>query len=211
MKQITEYYYNFAENKYLNEGLLDWFKAFFKKVFKSQQSRLNGNNVEMYKVNTKNIKFAKQPVKFSEVDNDTLNEWKHDKLGYVVATNIINNQKKLLVDINNNPIDPLVYTFFSPDEDGKRTYSVALLMVDNNSTYIENYKHIVDIESNLIVDNPTEVNETVLKQYIDICKKENSNIKGFTAKNLHPKLKGNLNKLKFKTSQENKEILIYNI
>jgi len=211
MKQIKEYYYNFAENKYLNEGLLDWFKAFFKKVFKSQQSRLNGNNVEMYEVNTKTIKFAKEPVKFSEIDNDTLNEWKHNKLGYVVATNIINNQKKLLVDINNNPIDPLVYTFFSQDEDGKRTYSIALLMVDNTSTYIENYRHIVDIESNLIVDNPTEVNETVLKQYIDICKKENSNIKGFTAKNLHPKLKGNLNKLKFKTSQENKEILIYNI
>ena len=105
----------------------------------------------------------------------------------------------------------MVYTFFSQDEDGKRTYSIALLMVDNTSTYIENYRHIVDIESNLIVDNPTEVNETVLKQYIDICKKENSNIKGFTAKNLHPKLKGNLNKLKFKTSQENKEILIYNI
>ena len=85
-------------------------------------------------------------------------------------------------------------------------------MVENNITYMDGYKHIVNLESSLIVDNPTEINKAVLSQYSELAKKEDSNIKGFTARgDLHPKLKGSLIKLGFKSSNGDKNILVYNI
>ena len=84
-------------------------------------------------------------------------------------------------------------------------------MIDNDANFIEGYKHIVNLESCLIVDNPTEVNRAMIAQYSDTCKKENPDIKGFTAKALHPKLKGNLVNTGFKKSNSDNEIFIYNI
>lgn len=212
MKSITEYISNYAENKYLNEGLIQWFKEFFKKVFTSQKSRLTPEGkVNMYTVNDKNIKYQKEPILLSKVERETLDEWSNPKLGYPIITQIIKNKSRTLVDINGNKIDPEIYTFFTQDEDGKRTYSIGLLAIDKNSTYVEGYRHIIDIEANLIVDNTKEVMESILEQYKQICNDEDPNIIGLSAKanNIHPKLKGNLNNLSFKINKDNKEILIY--
>lgn len=205
MKHINEY----LDNKIINEGLLDWFKAFFKKLYKNQRSRVSDNNkVEMYKVDTKNMKVQKEAVKLNDVDKDTQEIWNDKQVGFPIGSLIKANPRKYQL-VKDKEFNPDVLCYFSQDKNA--TYIIGLLIVDKDISFIENYQHIVDIESSLIVDNPTDVNKAIIEEYSELVKKENSNFKGFTAKEIHPKLKGNLVKLGFKRSDNDKEILIYNI
>ena len=74
-----------------------------------------------------------------------------------------------------------------------------------------------DSFSNKVVDFTISINpfhkQIVPKNVIDnsTALETDSNIKGFTAKAIHPKLKGNLMGCKFKPSNSDKEIFIYNI
>lgn len=205
MKHINEY----IDDKIIEEGLLSWFKAFFKKIYNMQRNRIKNNKVEMYDVDTEQLKVQKDSIKLQEVDKETIAMWNDKKVGFPISALIATNPKKYQSSEDEQEFNPDVYCYFS--KDGNNTYAVGVLMIDENVTFVKGYKHIVNLESCLIVDNPTEVNNIILEQYIDSIKKTDSNIKGFTAKALHPKLKGNLMGCKFKQSNIDKEIFIYNI
>ena len=209
MQAIKEYYYDIAEDKYVNEGLISWFKAFFRKLKKSQKSRYNDetNKVEMYKVDTKKMKVQKEPVKLSDVDNDTIETISDEHTGFAIAGQILKNQNKYL-KTKEHTFDPYMQCYFS--KENNNTFYVGLIMYDDTVSFVDNYKHIIDIESNLIVDNPTEVNKTMIEQFAESLK--DSGIQGFTSNmKLHPKLKANLMNAGFKPSNTNREIYIYNI
>ena len=208
MKDLKEYYYDFAEDKVINEGLLSWFKAFFKKIYKNQRSRVTADNkVNMYKVNTHNMKVQKEAVKLNELDKETINLMGDKQTGYLIGSLIFKNQNKYLKD-GDRTYDPYVQCYFV--KDGNATYSVGMIMFDDTVSFVDGYKHIIDLESNLIVDNPTEVNKTMIEQYAESVKE--SGVKGFTSKaSLHPKLKANLMGAGFKPSNTDKEIYVYNI
>lgn len=208
MKNFTSYIDDYAENAYLNEGLFDWFKAFFKKVFKSQTSLIQNNKVNMYNVDEKKMKFAKEPVPYDKVDKETKELWKNKNVGFPVATDMMNNESKYLKD-GEITFTPMVETYFSQEADA--TYSVGLIIYDNNHGYIDNYVHLLDFETNLIVDNPTDVQKAMIKQFGDKLKKENNKILGFTCKPTHVKLTANVRKMKFKKSEIDKKVYNYTI
>lgn len=197
---------NIAEDAYLNEGLFDWFNAFFKKVFKSQASRIKGNKVDMYDVDEKTMKFAKEPILYEKIDKETRELWKNNKVGFVVATDMMNNESKYLKD-GDIQFVPMVETYFSQDEDS--TYSVGLIIYDTQHGYIDNYVHLLDFETNLIVDNPTDVQKAMLKQFGEKLKKDNNKIIGFTCKPTHPKLLGNIRGIRFQKSEVDNKVYSY--
>ena len=208
MKNFSTYIDDFAENAYLNEGLFSWFSAFFKKVFKSQASRIKGNKVDMYDVDEKTMKFAKEPVPYDKVDKETRELWQSDKVGFPIATDMMKNESKYLKD-GEITFTPMVETYFSPDDDS--TYSVGLIIYDTKNGYIDNYVHLLDFETNLIVDNPTDVQKAMLKQFGDKLKTDNKNLLGFTCKPTHPKLLGYIRNMKFKKSDIDNKIYNYTI
>lgn len=208
LKNFSTYIEDFAENAYLNEGLFNWFSAFFKKVFKSQSSRLVNNKVNMYDVDENTMKFAKEPVPYDKVDKETRELWKNSKIGFPVATDMMNNEAKYLKD-GDIQFTPMVETYFSQDKDS--TYSVGLIIYDKDHGYIDNYVHLLDFETNLIVDNPTDVQKAMIKQFGDKLKKENKEIIGFTCKPTHAKLMGNVRNMKFKKSEIDNKVYNYTI
>lgn len=205
MKNIDEY----IDDKIITEGLISWFKAFFRKIYNMQRARIKNNKVEMYDVDEKQMKVQKEPVKLNDVDKNTISIWNDKQVGFPISAMIATNPKKYKSSDKQEEFNPDVYCYFS--KDGFKTYAVGVLMIDEDVSFIQDYKHIVNLESCLIVDNPSEVNESMLDQYSEYIKKQNSNIKGFTAKALHPKLKGNLVNAGFKVSNSDREIFIYNI
>ena len=210
MKNFSTYIEDFAENAYLNEGLFDWFKSFFNKVFKSQASRINGNKVNMYDVDERTMKFAKEAMPYDKVDKETRELWQNDKLGFPVATDMMKSESKYLKDGDIN-FTPMVEAYFSPDEEDKSTYSVGLIIYDKEHGYIDHYVHLLDFETNLIVDNPTDVQKAMLKQFGEKMKQEDKNILGFTAKPTHAKMLGNIRTMKFKKSEVDNKVYSYTI
>lgn len=209
MKGLNEYFYDTAEYKYLNEGLVSWFKAFFKKLKKSQNSRYNAdtNKVEMYKVDTKKMKVQKEPVKLTDIDPETKEIISNEHTGFPIAAQILQNPNKFL-KTKEHTFNPFMQCYFA--QDGNKSYYVGLIMYDDNVTFIEGFKHILDVEPNLIVDNPSEVNKTMIEQFATVVKE--NDIKGFTCNvKMHPKLKTNLMNAGFKPSNTDKEIYVYNI
>lgn len=209
MKDLNDFFYDTAECKYLNEGLISWFKAFFKKLKKSQNSRYNAdtNKVEMYKVDTKKMKVQKEPVKLTDIDNDTKEIISNEHTGFPIAAQILQNPNKFL-KTKEHTFDPFMQCYFA--QDGNKSYYVGLIIYDDNVTFIEGFKHILDVEPNLIVDNPSDVNKTMIEQFAAVVKE--NDIKGFTCNvKMHPKLKTNLMNAGFKPSNTDKEIYVYNI
>ena len=84
-------------------------------------------------------------------------------------------------------------------------------MFDQNVSYIDNFIHLIEIESSLIVKNPVPLNKAILMDFIKYIKSKNQQIIGITAKPTHPKMKAILIKLGFDSFKDNKEILTYKI
>lgn len=220
MKSINEYIDDTIEYKIFNEassnpnggGLLNWFKAFFEKIFKNQNELIDEETgkVKMQTIEEKNLKVQKEPMPYDKVSRNTLKLWQNTKTGFKIAGLISKNPKNFFKK-GDEIMNPMVYCYFS--KEGKRnTYSSGILMVEEEKYFVEGYRHIIDLESNLVVDNPTEVNEMILDQYVENCKDNSPDTKGFTAKTtVHAVLTSNLKKLGFKISDSDKELLIYNI
>ena len=90
MQHIEEY----IEDKVINEGLLSWFKAFFKKIYNTQRKRVKNNKVEMFDVDKDNLKVQKNPVKLNEVDKSTVSLWNDKQVGFPISAQIALNPKK---------------------------------------------------------------------------------------------------------------------
>jgi len=203
MRHINEY----IDYKVLNEGLLSWLKAFIKKL-KGNQTKLIVDNgrVNMLDMDVKKLKYQKEPAKFRDLakDKDTLEVWSNNKIGFPESFKIAKNINKYCVDLGEVKSDPYVYTFYYQSE---ATYYAGVLIYDNNVQYIENYLHIISIETNLVVDNPSEVQEAIFNEFKNIMNTKKMSIEGFTAKDdVHPKMKGIITKLGFKPSDDNPEI-----
>ena len=72
----------YIDDKIIEEGLLSWFKAFFKKIYNMQRNRIKNNKVEMYDVDTEQLKVQKDSIKLLEVDKETIAMWNDKKVGF---------------------------------------------------------------------------------------------------------------------------------
>lgn len=206
MKHINVYIDNKIEDKVLNEGLIQWLKAFIKKITNNQKKLIDRNGkVKMLDMDTNKLVYEKEPVQLSELlkDKNALDMWNNNKIGYPESFKIIKNIKKYTQDLGDIKSDPYIYTFYYK---GENTYSAGVIIYEKNIQYIENYKHIISIESNLIVDNPSEVQEAIFNQFKTLIEEKFPSNIGFTAKLTHNKMKGIITKLGFKVSEDNNEI-----
>ena len=201
MQHIAEY----IDDKIINEGLLSWLRAFIKKLKVNQVKLIDKNKVNMLNMDVKKLKFQKEPVKLSDLarDKETLDIWANNKIGFPESNMIARNIPKYCPDQGETESDPYVYTFYYR---GESTYYAAVIIYDNAVSYIDNYKHIISIETNLVVDNPSEVQVAVFDSFKKIMNKREQNLAGFTAKLIHPKMKGILTNLRFVKSEDNEEI-----
>lgn len=201
MKHIGEY----IDDKVINESLLSWLKAFIKKLKSNQTKLINNNKVNMLDMDVDKLIMQKEPARFNDLikDRDTLEIWQNAKIGFPESSIIAKNINKYCKDLGEVKSDPYVYTFYYKSES---IYYAGVLIYEPNIQYIENYVHIISIETNLVVDNPTEVQEAIFNQFKNIMLKEKMSCEGFTAKITHNKMKGILEKLRFKKSEDNEEL-----
>ena len=194
----------------LNEGLLSWLKAFIKKIKNNQLKLIQNGKVQMVKMDKKKIKIQKEPASLIELskDKETIDIWSNPKIGFPESAKIIKNLKKyspsLEGDEDNKKSTPYVYTFYYQ---GDNTYYSGIIMYDKTIEYIENRIHIINLETNLVVDNPSEIQKLMLDQFKDEMQKVKPSYEGFTTKffDLH-KFKPTMIKLGFKEDETLKEI-----
>ena len=82
---------------------------------------------------------------------------------------------------------------------------------DKNVSYIDNFVHLIGIESSLIVQESLPLNKAILADFVKFMEGEKQQFIGISAKPTHPKMKATLIKLGFNTFKDNKEILTYKL
>ena len=90
-------------------------------------------------------------------------------------------------------------------------YFIGIVMYDSSVTYIDEFAHLVDIETSLCVSESVPVLKAMLNDFALHYLNKKGNYKGLTAKPEHPKMKAILNKLGFNPFKDNKDILIYKL
>ena len=205
MRHLNEYIYDVAEDKVLNEGLISWLKAFIKKIKSNQLNLIHNGKVNMLKMDTNKLKYQKDPAPLNDLINDQYVQeiWKNNKIGFPESYKVAQNIKRISPDLNDVKSNPFVYTFYY---NGENTYYAGIIIYEKEIQYIENYMHIVSIETNLVVDNPSEVQKAMFDQFKKMLNTNKMSIEGFTAKNSHEKMKGILANLKFKEAEDLEEI-----
>jgi len=207
MKHINKY----IDEKIIDEGLLSWLKAFIKKTKSNQDKLVVNGKVTMLDMDEENVKIQKEPAKLYDLikDKNTLSIWDNNKTGFPATSAIAKNPKKYCIDLGETVSDPYVYTFYYQ---GDNTYHAGVMIYDNAVSYINDYVHIISIETNLVVDNPSDVERFMLNGFKEMITKKKKNVLGFTAKaDVHPKMKGILNNLRFVQSEDNDEIYKYDL
>ena len=195
---------------YINEALLAKLKAWFNKVFKTQETLLKDNKPIALKIDTKNIKGTKKPCKLDDIikNPEEMKIIQNTQIGFPLTADIIKQRNKYLRD-NDNDKDYNVEVNRYFYVDGNNTYCLGYSMVDNTLQKIEGFANILDVDVLQSIENLTEVQKFV-------CDKIESDLKklgktGMLYSEIHPKLKPILIKNGFTTSNENKDWIIKKI
>ena len=203
MKRLTTYILESLDKK-ISEA--------FKSVYKTMQSLVKDNKLQPIDVNEKQLGTLPKTGVFKWEDfsqDETIKEIINDKvLGFVVTNQMMKIPKKYLVDQINGKdmeIKPECVTYIYKQD--KNYYWVGICMSDPNITYMNDFVHLVGLETSLCVKESTPVLKAMLNNFI----KQNGQAKGITAKPAHPKMKATLIKLGFNEFNDNKEILTYKL
>jgi hypothetical protein len=193
---------------YIVESLNAKYRRWFKDVLKSQQSLISDNKLQPIDVDEHKIAKPKHSFKFEDFAKDlTVKQILGDKqTGFVVINQMIKNPKKFLID-EDKELAPECYPYFYQQD--KNTYFVGMTMF-SKTQYVDGFIHLVGIETSLIVKESQPLLKAMLNDFINLASKEGE-IKGLTAKPLHPKMKAIFTKLGFSSFKDNKDIMTYQI
>lgn len=196
---------------YIIEALKQDVQKWLKQVLDTQQSLVKDNKLQPIEVDVKKLNKPKKPFEYDQYAGDPVFKKLvlNNVIGFTVTGQMLKVPGKYLKD-GDKEYKPNCYPYWYSSEENN-VYFVGICMYDQNIQYIENYLHVINIESSLIVTDSTVLNKAMLSDFGKTMKKANGNIIGFTAKPQHPKAKAALLKMGFNTSKENKEILVYKI
>lgn len=206
MKKLTEY---------ITEALKADVQKWFKQVYQTMQSLVKDNKVQPIEVDTKKLAKPKNGgFKFDDFANDkTFKTIVDDKsLGFAVTSQILKNPNKYLIDKsgeNEKELKPECIPYWYQQD--KNVYFVGIVMYDPSVSYIDEFAHLVDIETSLCVSESTPVLKAILNDFALHYLNKKGNYKGLTAKPEHPKMRAILTKLGFNSFKDNKDILTYKL
>ena len=194
---------------YITEKLKSDVQQWLKQVYDTQQSLIKDNKIQPIKVDVNKLNKPKKSFSFEDFSTDTVVKQivGNKQVGFAVINQMIRNPKQYIFDENKemNP-DCLPYWY----ADGENIYFVGLCIYDKNVSYIDNFIHLIAIESSLIVSEALVLNKAILNDFIKLIN-INGQYKGISVKPMHPKMKANFIKLGFNVSKDNKELLIYKL
>lgn len=198
---------------YILESLQARYQKYFKDVYSNMQSLIKDNKIEPIEVNVENIGCPNRPFEFEDFVNDrTVRHLINDKtVGFSILKQMIQIPKKYLTDESDEGTKE-----FAPEcwpfsfNKGTDMYLIGISMFDRKVSYIDNFVHLVGIETSMIVSDSLPVLKEMLKLSVKKIRKTKE-YSGITAKPAHPKMKALLLKLGFSAFKENKEILTYKL
>lgn len=203
MRHLNQYIIE-SEIYNLNEGLLDKLKGWFKSLFKSQQD-LQQNTLD---VDMKNIKGPDKPTKLEDIEKnqEEMNLINDPKVGFPVMAEIIKNKKKYLTqELSKDSVNeykPLVNRYFYVTDGNK--YDIGIIMYDNTINNDKGFINLLNLEVIAQVNNKSNVQSYIYKSFEDGIKK---NCKGIQYIKKHPRVFPILQRLGYKTNNEDKNIL----
>ncbi len=194
---------------YIFEALKSEYQQWFKNVYQTQQNLIKNNKVQPLQIDINKLNKPKRTFTFEDFSSDPIvKKIVGDKqLGFTVTNQMIRNPKQYVFD-ENKEINPECLPYWY--QDGDNIYFVGICIYDKNVSYIDNFIHIISIESSLVVAEALPLNKAIFNDFIKYIEKE-GDFAGITAKPTHPKMKANLIKLGFNTFKDNKEILTYKL
>lgn len=194
---------------YIIEQLKNDVHKWIENIYNTQKTLIKDNKVDPIDVDVNNLNKPKNPFLYDDFFNDALvKQFIGNKLiGFTVTNQMIRNPKQYIYD-KDKKMNPECLPYWY--KEGDNIYFIGLTIYDKSIYYINNYMHLIDIESSLIVAKSDVLMKTILNDFIKLI-----NIKGkyegITVKPMHPKMKANFIKLGFRPMQDNKEILTYKL
>jgi len=207
MKPVNHYIIE-SEIRNLNEGLLAKLTGWFKELFKSQQT-LEDKTI---KVDVKNIKGPDKSAKLSEIESnkEEMNLITNSKVGFPLTATLIKQKNRYLVkespDGKKEEYEPAIDRYFYVD--GKNKYDVGIIMYDDKLKNDDNYVNMLNIEVIDSVENKQEVLKFIHNIFEDKFRK--NKFQGAQYISQLPQIKGTLQKLGYKSKNNDKNILFKN-
>jgi len=201
--------------EYINEQLKPDVQKWLANVYKTMQSLIKDNKVQPIDVDPKKLaKPEKGGFTFDDFTNDkTVKTIINDKvLGFTVTAQMLKNSNKYLVNKSGEEekeLKPECLPYWYQQDNN--IYFIGIVMYDSSVTYIDEFAHLVDIETSLCVSESLPVLKAMLNDFALHYLNKKGNYKGLTAKPEHPKMRAILTKLGFSPMKDNKDILIYKL
>ena len=194
---------------YITEKLKADVQQWLSQVYNTQQELIKDNKVEPIKVDVNKLNKPKKTFTFEDFSTDTVvkNIVGNKQVGFVVINQMIRNPKQYVLD-ENKQMNPECLPYWYAD--GENIYFVGLCIFDKTVSYIDNFIHLIAIESSLVVLEALPLNKAILNDFIKLINAD-GHYQGITVKPTHPKMKANFIKLGFNPLKENKEILTYKL
>lgn len=194
---------------YITEKLKADVQQWIKQVYDTQQKLIKDNKVQPLKVDVTKLNKPKKTFTFEDFSTDTIvkNIVGNKLVGFTVINQMIRNPKQYVFD-ENKQMNPECLPYWYAD--GENIYFVGLSIFDKNVSYIDNFVHLIAIESSLIVSEALPLNKAILDDFIKLVNGD-GHYQGITVKPTHPKMKANFVKLGFNSLKENNEILTYKL
>lgn len=207
MKAITQYITESEINR-LNEGLLSKLTGWFKNLFKSQE-KLEGKTI---KTDVKNIKSPEKSTELKDIEanKEELKLIDDPKVGFPLTSTLIKQKNKYLVkelaDDTKKEYKPLIDRYFYVE--GNDKYDIGIIMYDNQLDNDDHYVNMLNIEVIDAVENKQEVLKFIHDNFENKFKK--LEWKGAQYISMLPQIKGTLQKLGYKSQNNNQNILFKN-
>lgn len=193
--------------RYIIEGLKNEYKKWLQNVLNSQLSLVKDNKVQPLNIDIQNLNKPEKSFLYDDFINDPIVKKiiGNKQTGFVVTNQIIRNPNQYIKDEDkkfNSECLPYWY------QDGNNIYMVGICIYDKTVSYVDDFVHIISIESSLAIEDSNELNKAIVNDFIKFIQKDN-NVTGLSAKPKHPKMKAILQKIGFNELEDNKEILTY--
>ena len=194
---------------YITEKLKSDVQQWLKQVYDTQQKLIKDNKVEPLKVDVNKLNKPKKSFTFEDFSTDTVVKQivGNKQVGFTVINQMIRNPKQYVFD-DKKEMNPECLPYWYAE--GENIYFVGLCIYDKNVSYIDNFIHLLAIESSLVVVESLVLNKAILNDFIKLVHAD-SHYQGITVKPTHPKMKANFIKLGFNSLKENTEILTYKL
>ena len=207
MKAINQYITESEINR-LNEGLLSKLTSWFKNLFKSQE-KLEDKTI---KADVKNIKSPEKSTELKDIEanKEEMNLINNSKVGFPLTSTLIKQKNKYLVKEDNegNKIEykPLIDRYFYVD--GNNKYDIGIIMYDDQLQNDSKYVNMLNIEVINSIENKPEVLKFIHDNFENKFKK--LKYEGAQYILTLPQIKVTLQKLGYKSQNNNQNILFKN-